>query len=38
MARHKISVESFIKVTSYVIEKGIGKETNETRWYISSLI
>lgn len=30
-------LKSIIKVTSDVIEKSTGKETNETRWYISSL-
>ena len=31
------SLKSIIKVTSDVIEKTTGKETSETRWYISSL-
>ena len=30
-------LKSIIKVTSDVIEKSTGKETRETRWYISSL-
>jgi len=30
-------LKSIIKVTSEVIEKSTGKETSETRWYISSL-
>ena len=30
-------LKSIIKVTSEVIEKSTGKETRETRWYISSL-
>ena len=30
-------LKSIIKVTSNVIEKATEKETNETRWYISSL-
>lgn len=30
-------LKSIIQITSEVIEKGTGKETNETRWYISSL-
>ena len=30
-------LKSIIKVTSVVIEKATGKETNETRWHISSL-
>jgi len=30
-------LKSIIKITSDIIEKSTGKETNETRWYISSL-
>jgi hypothetical protein len=29
-------LKTIIKVTSDFIEKSTGKETNETRWYISS--